>query len=219
MLDRRFPMRFLCISDVHGNERALRAVLAEGKSRAFEQLVVCGDLLFPGPEPLATWHLLVEHRAVCVQGVSDRAVASVDPGKLRPATPEQKVRLERLVATKQAIGELIVARLGKLPLIARLPLENGKEMVVVHGSPADPTEPFTADMTDEELSALLGDDPGDLIVCGGSHVPFHRKLDEVDIVNVGSVGEAPREGWANGTLIDANQFGMTLEQFEVEIPK
>jgi predicted phosphodiesterase len=210
-------MRFLCVSDIHGHEDALRAVLAEGKARAFEQLIVCGDLLFPGPKPLETWHLLIEHRAVCVQGVSDRAIAAVDPAKLRPATPDQRARLERLVAVKHALGELIVARLGKLPPIARLPLENGNEMVVVHGSPMDPTEPFTADRSDEELSALLGDDPGDLIVCGGSHVPFHRKLDEIDIVNVGSVGESPREGWAHGTLIDAGKFGVTLEQFEVEI--
>jgi len=33
-------------------------------------------------------------------------------------------------------------------------------------------------MTDDELIALLGDQPGDIIVCGGSHVPFdprHRR--------------------------------------------
>jgi len=161
--------------------------------------------------------LLLEYKAVCVQGVSDRATASVDPTKLKPATAEQKVRLDRLIAARQALGELIVARLGKLAPTARLPLPNGEELVVVHGSPADPTEPFSADMTDEEMYALIGDDPGDYIVCGGSHVPFHRKLDQVHVINVGSVGEAPRAGYANGTLIDAGPFGVTLEQFEVEI--
>ncbi len=210
-------MRFLCLSDIHGHARALRAILAEGKTRDFQAVVVCGDLVFPGPEPLETWHTLLEYRAVCAQGLSDRAVASVNPAKLVPATPDQRARLEQLVAAKQRLGELIVARLGKLPPTVRLPLENGEEMVVVHGSPMDPTEPFTADMTDDELLALVGDDPADLIVCGGSHVPFHRQLDGVHIVNVGSVGEAPSGGVAHGTLIDAGPFGVTLEQFEVEI--
>jgi predicted phosphodiesterase len=125
--------------------------------------------------------------------------------------------LRAVIGARHALGELIVARLGKLAQTARLPLPNGEELVVVHGSPADPTEPFTADMTDEELYALVGDDPGDYIVCGGSHVPFHRKLEQVHIINVGSVGEAPQTGTAHGTLIDAGPFGVTLEQFEVEL--
>jgi hypothetical protein len=39
----------------------------------------------------------------------------------------------------------------------------------------------------------------------------------VHIINVGSVGEAPQGGVAHGTLIDAGKFGVTLEQFEVEL--
>jgi predicted phosphodiesterase len=210
-------MRFLCISDIHGHARALRAVLEEGKTRDFQQLLVCGDLVFPGPEPLETWHLLLEHHAVCVQGLSDRAIATVDPTKLVPATAEQRVRLDRLVGAKQRLGELIVARLGKLATHVRLPLENAEELLLVHGSPADPTEPFSADMTDEEIGALVGDDPADIIVCGGSHVPFHRQLDGVHIINVGSVGEAPGGEVAHGTVIDAGPFGVTLEQFEVAL--
>jgi predicted phosphodiesterase len=217
MLHRRPRMRFLCISDIHGHARALRAVLEEGKTRDFQQLLVCGDLVFPGPEPLETWHLLLEYHAVCVQGLSDRAIATVDPTKLVPATAEQRARLDKLVGAKQRLGELIVARLGKLAAMARLPLENAEELLLVHGSPADPTEPFTADMTDDEMRALVGDDPADIIVCGGSHVPFHRQLDGVHVVNVGSVGEAPGGDVAHGTLIDAGPFGVTLEQFEVAI--
>src|SRR6185436_12666473 len=46
-------------------------------------------------------------------------------------------------------------------------------------------------MSDEEISALLGDDPADLVICGGSHVPFDRTVTGVRVINVGSVGEAP----------------------------
>jgi predicted phosphodiesterase len=73
-------------------------------------------------------------------------------------------------------------------------------------------------MSDEEIGALIGDDPADVIVCGGSHVPFHREIERVHVVNVGSVGEAPGGHVAHATLIDAGPFGITLEQFEVELP-
>lgn len=208
-------MRFLCVSDIHGNAKALRAVLRETEHRAWHQLLVCGDLLFPGPEPLETWKLLVENRAVCVQGVGDRAVATIDPTKLTPISREQGDRVRRLLATKTEIGELILARLAKLPSTVRLPLESGDEMLLVHGSPVDPTEPMTADMSDEELGALIGDDPADIIVCGASHVPFYRQIDDVHIVNVGSVGEAPSGQVAHATLIDASLQGVMVEQFEV----
>jgi len=63
--------------------------------------------------------------------------------------------------------------------MARLPLENGDEMVVVHGCPMDPTESLSPEMTDEELEALVGDDPADIVVCGGSHIAFDRPLETV----------------------------------------
>ena len=68
-------------------------------------------------------------------------------------------RLRRLRDVRKEVGELIIARLGKLPPTARLPLESGQEALIVHGSPLDPTEPMCADMDDSELQALLGDDP------------------------------------------------------------
>jgi predicted phosphodiesterase len=210
-------MRFLCISDIHGHAAALRRVLEDAEAREFHQLVVCGDSLFPGPAPLETWKILIERRALCVQGLSDRALYEVNPSKLKAATSEQHARIQRLTEVQRELGELIIARLGKLPTIARLPLETGEEALVVHGSPADPTEAMCADMDDAELSALMGDDPADIVICGASHVPFGRQVGDVKIVNVGSVGESPAAGFAHATIIDASAAGVSIEQFDVEL--
>jgi hypothetical protein len=126
-----------------------------------------------------------------VQGIGDRALAQVDPSKLAAASPGERARIDRLKQVHAELGELIIARLGKLPAMARLPLESGHTLLVVHGSPADPSEPLTFDMSDDEILALLGDEPADIVVCGGSHVPFEREVADVRIINVGSVGEAP----------------------------
>lgn len=210
-------MRFLCISDVHGHARALARVLEEGRARGFDQLIVCGDLLFPGPHPLETWKLLIEANALCVQGLSDRAVATLEPESLPARTPAERARVDRLLQFHEELGELIVARLGRLKDTARLPLESGHEMLIVHGSPADPSEALSFDMDDDELIAHLGDDPADVIVCGASHVPFVRQIDDVRIVNVGSVGESPTPGIANAVIIESTPLGVQIEPFEVEI--
>jgi predicted phosphodiesterase len=210
-------MRFLCISDIHGHAAALRRVLEEAEAREFHQLVVCGDSLFPGPAPLETWKLLVERHALCVQGLSDRALYEIDPNKLKATTPDEQARIRRLRDVQREVGDLIIARLGKLPTVARLPLESGQEAIVVHGSPIDPTEPMCPDMEDAELRALMGSDPADLVVCGASHVPFFRMVDDVRIVSVGSVGESPTTGYAHATIIDATATGFGIEQFDVEI--
>lgn len=211
-------MRFLCLSDIHGNFHALEKVLQEAERREFDQLIVCGDLLFPGPNPLKTWKLLLERRALCVQGVGDRALAQIDPDSLEPTTDLERQRAEALEATHEELGELIVAHLGRLKPIARLPLESGQEMTIVHGSPADPMEPMTIDMSDEELYALLGSEPSELVICGGSHVPFDRVLDGgVRIVNVGSVGESPTPGIADATIIETFNLGFKVEQFVVSL--
>ncbi len=210
-------MRFLCISDIHGHADALRRVLDDAEAREFHQLVVCGDSLFPGPAPLETWKLLIERRALCVQGLSDRALYEIDPSKLKATTAEERARVQRLREVKRELGELIIARLGKLPTSARLPLESGQEAVVVHGSPVDPTEPMCSDMEDTELRALMGDDPADLVICGASHVPFGRQVGDVQIVSVGSVGESPATGYAHATIVDASASGLSIEQFDVEL--
>ena len=150
-------MRFLCVSDIHGHAAALDAVLKEADSLGWDQLVACGDLCFPGPAPLAVWKTLVGHRALCVQGVGDRALAQVDPNKLSATTEVERKRIERLRQVQNELGELIVKRIGQLPAIANLPIESGHTMIAVHGSPLDPSEPFAIDMSDDELIALLGD--------------------------------------------------------------
>jgi predicted phosphodiesterase len=210
-------MRFLCISDIHGHHTALMSVLEEAKSLGFDQLVVCGDLCFPGPAPLAVWKTLLEYRAVCAQGVSDRALATLDPTRLVGMTPSEKQRIDRLREVHAELCELIIARLGRLPTVVRLPLESGHTLLAVHGSPADPTESLSLDMSDDEMLALLGDEPGDIIVCGGSHVPFERVIADVQIVNVGSVGEAPGGGYATAALIESSQLGVKVTSFDVPL--
>jgi predicted phosphodiesterase len=218
-------VRLLCLSDIHGHAGALSAVLAAAEQRGYAKILVAGDLCFPGPAPLETWRRLQQVGATCVQGAGDRALATLDLERVRPRSDHEKARLERLAAVRAELGDLILARLARLPTQVRLPLENGGELLLVHGSPSDPLECFSHDMTDAELLALIGDDPADIVVCGGSHVPFDRTVGDVRIVSVGSVGEAHsgvpgRLGeHADATFLDVRMTAVTVEQLAIPLHK
>ena len=214
-------MRLLCLSDIQGHVDALAAVLATAEKRSFHKLLVAGDIVFPGPGALETWRRLASAGAVMVQGVSDKAVATLDPKDLHPTTEHEHRMIDRMRAVRSELGDLILERLKRLPTHVRIPLEDGGELLLVHGSPADPAEALTHDMSDEEIDALLGDDPADVIVCGMSHVPFDRVVSGVRIVNVGSVGEAPRADggrpFACATWIESTPGGVVVEPITVPL--
>jgi predicted phosphodiesterase len=201
-------MRLLCISDIHGHAAALERVLAVGRQHQCAKVLVAGDLCFPGPEPLRTWMLLTAEHAQCVQGLADRALAVIDPSRLTPRTPQEVERVERLRTVREQLGDVILARLERLPTSFRMAVEDGGELLLVHGSPADPTTSMTHDMSDAELSALLGDDPADTVVCGASHVPFDRIVGGTRIINVGSVGESPTGDFAQATIVSTSSAGV-----------
>src|SRR3954470_17595218 len=98
-------MRFLCVSDIHGHAAALRAVIREAEGFGFDQLIACGDLCFPGPDPLEVWKILVQHRALCTQGVGDRALAAVDPEKLGATGEAGRAAIEGLRKGPPELGD------------------------------------------------------------------------------------------------------------------
>jgi putative phosphoesterase len=209
------PMAFL--SDIHGNLRALDAVLAELERRDVKDVYVAGDLLLGGEQPVEVFKRLSQIGAKCVRGLSDDALTRVRPEALRPVGDAQREMADRFARTRNAIGELALKFLEKLPERRRIPIVDGSEILLVHGSPADPTVEMSHDMADEELLALIADDPAEIVVCGASHVPFSRDLEGIRVVNVGSVGAAPEGSVAHFTVITPRKDGSTLiEQTFVE---
>jgi predicted phosphodiesterase len=204
------PIAF--ISDVHGRLDALDAVLEETGRRGVTRVYVAGDLLTGGPDPLGVWRRLSEIKALCVRGVSDSALCSVDTSKLVPLNEREREKLDQFLWTRKAVGELVLESLRRLPLSLRVPLIDGSEVVVVHGSPGDPLQEISQDMDDDEVLALVADDPADVVVCGASHVPFQRALDGVHVVNVGSVGAAPEGRVAHYTILTPTPGLRTVEQ-------
>ena len=200
------------LSDIHGQLTALDAVVDAVRHRGVSRIYVAGDLLTDGPEPLGVWRRLQELDAKCTRGLSDSALCTIDPSSLKPSTDEEREKAEAFLQTRNAVGELVLAALRKLPLSLRLPMLDGSEMVMAHGTPSDPYTELTQEMDDEELARLVDDDPADIVAVGASHVPFQRVLEEVHVINVGSVGAAPEGNVSHFTVITPAYGGATIEQ-------
>lgn len=218
---------FAFFGDVHGNLRALDAVLAEIANLAsdipssnattlrVQTKYALGDHLWGGSEPAQVWRQLVAAGVHCLRGLSDTALAQIDVAALATSDPVEQERLRDFEAVRRSLGDLTLERLRRLPLSVRLPLPNGLEVLALHGSPLSPFEELSFDLDDEEIEARLNDEVADVIVCAASHVPFQRQLPGKLVVNVGSVGQSPAGKIADYTLIRAFGPGVQVEQKQV----
>jgi putative phosphoesterase len=71
-------MRIALLSDIHANLEALESVLQALSHVGYDRLVILGDLVGYGPDPIAVIEIiskLIEKGAICVKGNHDEAVA------------------------------------------------------------------------------------------------------------------------------------------------
>ncbi|MEO6600819.1 MAG: metallophosphoesterase family protein, partial [Polyangiaceae bacterium] len=64
-------MRVALISDLHGNELAFNAVLADIARQGVDQIICLGDVATLGPRPRDVLGRLAELRCVCILGNHD----------------------------------------------------------------------------------------------------------------------------------------------------
>jgi predicted phosphodiesterase len=204
------------LSDIHGNLEALDAVLGELARYDVGQIYVAGDLVFGGDDPLGVFQRLQQVSAICTRGLSDHALVSLDPSTFHPETPEEEAKAREFVETRRALGDLFLERIRRLPWSFRVPMIDGREIVMVHGAPGDPNREISHDLEDDEILALVSDEVADIVVCGASHVPFQVQLGELSVVNVGSVGAAPEGRVAHFTILTPRMDGTEILQSFVE---
>jgi predicted phosphodiesterase len=176
-------MRLAVISDVHGNLRALEAVLADIAQRGVDTTVNLGDCVTSPLWPRETLELLQSLSLPTVRGNHDRWIAQPASS---PSTPS-------IVFTRGALGAGQCAILGALP--ATIDVADG--VLAVHGTPSSDTEYLLEDKVDgrlalvnaDTLGARLGDVKAGLVLCGHSHNQ-HLAADRAGrlVLNPGSVG-------------------------------
>ncbi len=164
--------------DIHGNVRALEAVLADAERQGTTAFLIGGDVALFGPWPEETVARLDElEPATSIRGNGERWTADPDaaPEWLRGAT----------AAAREALGDELVAAHMALPASAPI----GDDTRAWHGSPVSDVRSFLPEPGDDEAELLAGAREQRLIF-GHTHVPFARAaaVGATELVNPGSVG-------------------------------
>jgi predicted phosphodiesterase len=166
------------IYDVHGNLRALEAVLADAREQGADRYLVGGDVALFGPWPEATVQCLRQLApATWIRGNGERWTADPQsaPEPVRGAT----------AAARAALGDALVDELAALPESTEVDADTR----AWHGSPVSDVRSFTPEPGDDEAELLDGVSERRLIF-GHTHLPFRRMsaVGDVELVNPGSVG-------------------------------
>ncbi len=171
------------LSDIHGNWRALDAVLADVRRRGVQRLVNLGDCLYGPFDPRLVADRLLELEIPTVSGNEDRILVEGAAGA--PVSRTARFTTDRL-------DRRHLDWVAALPQITRI-----DDLVCFHGTPAKDTVYLLTRPQDGRLVArpaaavaqLLGEIREPLIPCGHDHTPAVVHLgEERTIVNPGSVG-------------------------------
>jgi len=171
-------MRIATLYDVHGNLRALEAVLREIPDDA--TIVVGGDVVALGPEPSETLERLraLGDRVLWLRGNTDRELTPGEPALAPPGLFDE---------TRAALTEEQIAFLHALPPIVRI-----GRVLFCHATPRNDVDIFTMLTPEERLAPIFADVDADVVVCGHTHMQFERTIAGKRVINSGSVG-APYE--------------------------
>src|ERR1700682_4381744 len=209
-------MRIAIVSDIHGNLRAFRAVLADLRGVAHDLVVHGGYLAFGGAHPA---EIIDEIRALKwpgVKGNTDEVFWYAEPLTKMAANP-------KLAALAGALQELIPptrARIGeeRLLWLESLPTWYRHETFsLVHGSPNDLWRAPMPNASDEELQSTYASLGARIVVYGHIHVPYVRRLAGMTVANSGSVSQSyDGDRRASYLVIDGESVSIRRVEYDVE---
>ncbi len=201
------------LSDVHGVLPALEAVLDEPDVARADLIVVTGDHA-AGPQPVEVLDRLhaLGDRALLVRGNADRDLVSLSRGQRLDETWEIDV---------WAAGQLRaehVDRLVALPHPLTLQIDGFGEVAFCHGTPRDDNEVVLVDTRLARWAEVFADLPQTVrtVVCGHTHMPFVRLVDQRLVVNSGSVGMPYGRPGASWALLRNGQVQLRHTAFDLD---
>ena len=212
--------RIAILSDIHGDTRALEAVIADARALGATEYWLLGDILLPGPGREDLFELLdAIPITAAVRGNWDDCVLEALDGEYGLEDP-QEIQLLRLTQyLMEGLDPKRIDWLRSLPLVEKKEV-NGIRFSLTHNLPE---KNYGGDLrpanVTENFDQLL-DDQTDLAIYGHVHKQLLRYGSQgQQILNPGTIG-MPYFDWepiqnhrAQYALIDVEEDGVTNLQF------
>jgi putative phosphoesterase len=182
-------MRVALISDLHGNELALAAVLRAIAGAGADRVVCLGDTATLGARPREVLAMLRDAAIPCILGNHDEFL--LDPALIHTYT-EAKIVVDAVdwCRAELSADELAFVRTFVPELTIDL---GGATLRLFHGSPRSNMEDLLATTPADALDAALAGRTGDVLAGGHTHLQMLRQHRGALLVNPGSVGMPFRE--------------------------
>ncbi len=210
--------RVAIFSDIHANLPALEAVLADMDERGLDERYCLGDLVGYATFPNEVTETIRALKIPCIMGNYDLGVGndSDDCGCAYKDVHSEALGKLSIAWSNAHTTEENKAYLRDLP--AQIPLQLGDlKVMLVHGSPRRVNEYLYEDRPDASLERLLDMVESDVLVCGHTHIPYHRILPSGrHVVNEGSIGK-PKDGDPRScyVVLEGNRKDLRVEFIRV----
>lgn len=177
-------MKICVLSDVHGNDVALRQVIKECDTLNIDKYIFLGDLLIKGPSPKECYDLMIKMNPMCwIKGNTDEAFEMADQWETMVKDNQLLSYLEFPISKLKTES---VDLLLSMNIKESITIE-GVKILCTHGSPRDVAENVYPYLSDEELAEIIEDVDEKLILCGHTHYPMIRTYKDKVIFNPGSI--------------------------------
>jgi predicted phosphodiesterase len=154
-------MKYLIISDLHGNWDALRKVLREAESESFDAVLMLGDVVGYGAAPNRTIELLrdLEVEVHSVRGNHDKVVCGIDDGSGFNAVAQY--------AAQWSKERLTPENLSYVQTLPQGPKELKDGTVICHGSPRNEDEYL---LSNGDAAGVFSSGGGQVTFFGHTHI-------------------------------------------------
>ena len=219
------PDQIVVFGDIHGNIAALEAAFADMDDRDLRAARYClGDLVGYGTFPNDVVEFVRSRAIPTIIGNYDRGVGnnSDDCGCAYDTELKQQQGDKSIAWTNAEITERHRDYLRTLP--EGMTLTVGElRVALVHGSPRRINEYLYEDRPDASFERLLEMVSTDVLVCGHTHLPYHKELsDNRHVINAGSIGkpkdEAPRACYVVLTA-DGADLNVSFNRVEYDVER
>jgi putative phosphoesterase len=180
-------MRIALLSDIHGNIRALNAVLSDARWHGIDRYVFLGDMVFMGLAPQACLDTTMElEPLICIKGNTDANLEEIST--FIPTTPFEEHLRDLIVDCDSRLNDAAKQTLAGWP--ATVTFNMGQvEVLFCHGSPYSASEKLLpGDATGVALQRKLEQESAQLIVCGHTHQSGDFFIGQKRVINPGAVG-------------------------------
>lgn len=183
-------VRLAILADVHGNQPALDAVLADVRESGADQLIVNGDLVNRGPDGVAVMETLLASNAQFTLGNHDALMNLWHEHD--PEIPDEWFADPFFDSFTWCADQLdragLLGEFPRWPMTLRVELPSAPTVVIAHGTPDHYREGVGRRMSEARMRELLRASDADVLVGSHTHVPGEWRLPEGVLLNTGAVG-------------------------------